>query len=538
MLSYDTKQVLLQYWKDIGSPCALALRNYVASGSWDKVVAILNSLDQTKWMSPYRHRLARLSTDIIKKADYLPLDVDRGEACITSFLKAEEICRVTNRRFQLIEMNHSSIEVADIKLVKKVKRLMSRYLGSIPDLQNIEGTFGPGATLSNPRSRSSIFEKLECTNPTITQECALFYPALPARLRDCWGPVDQLSYAVANRFVMVPKNFKTNRGICVEPLINAYVQRYFGLHIKKRLRMIGIDIDTASVRHRNLARESSVTGAYATIDMSMASDTVARGVIEAVLPHEWFRLLDESRCKYTDCTSVFDEYYHVFEEAGVTHPIMELNKFSSMGNGFTFELETLLFVCIARACGDASAISFGDDLIIKTQYYRRVMHALQLFGFVPNSEKSYATGSFRESCGGDFRAGVDVKGETLKTEPTCVTDWYDLHNRLFVMGKRFNLDLSRTLNAIRRQVPLQYRLDIPVWYGTGGFFHENPKGRYRNSILHYKTYRRTEYQSNKDWASDFCETTILAAIFLGGTSSGPSQGRRARGKMEWDPPLI
>lgn len=168
MLSQDTVHVLNQYWKDLGTPCATALRTSVAENNWSKVDKILGSLDQQKWMSPSRHRLARCAIDIIKKADYLPIDRDQGKACIESFLKAEDICRATNYRMMLVEMNHSTIPLSKMQLVRRIKRQVQRILGPAPDIQYIEGVFGPGATLSNPRSRSSIYEKLSLNNPTIT----------------------------------------------------------------------------------------------------------------------------------------------------------------------------------------------------------------------------------------------------------------------------------------------------------------------------------------------------------------------------------
>lgn len=540
MLSHDTKAVLIQYWKDLGSPCALALSKAVERDRWDIVDTILGSFDQRKWMSVERHRLARCAIDIIRKADYLPIDRDKGEACIESFLLAESMCRATNLRFWKVDVNHVDIDLKWYKFLRKTKRIVSRILGPIPDLSYIEGKFGPGANLRIPRTKSSIYEKLNTKYPTITRDCEVFYNSLPARLRDCWGSSDQLTYVEANQFHMVPKSYKTHRGICIEPLVNAYTQRFFGLHIKSRLRRIGIDIDVASNIHRELAKQSSISGELATIDMSMASDTISIGLVKALLPEEWYKVLDLCRSKHTDVSAVFEEYKHKFDEYGYRSPIIENEKFSSMGNGFTFELETVIFTAIARACGDNNARSFGDDLIVRSDRCTAVLDALVFCGFKPNVDKTFTTGTFRESCGGDFRHGQDVKGETLKTEPACVQDWYDLHNRLFEMGKRHYLDLRRTLNVIRRQVPIRFRLSIPVSYGTGGFFDDNPKGKYDpySQLTHYRTYRRIEYQTNKLWYEDYVEQVLLAGILLGGAEVGPLFGRRTRGVFKWDPPIV
>lgn len=548
MLSYDTFKVLHQYWADIGSPCALRLSEALKKGEQDVVLKILSSLDQQRWMDPYRHRRARLAIDIIKKADYLPIDVDQSKACLTAFCLAEKQCRDTNHRFQLVGLNHPAISLEDMRLVSRVKREMRRLIGRIPDMLYHEGMFGPGSTLSNPRSHSSIYEKLDIKDPTITHDCAWFYPALPSRLRDAWGSEDNFRFVKANRFMMVPKNYKTFRGICVEPLINAYVQRGFGLHLKKRLRRFGIDIDSAESVHRELAKAGSLGAGYSTIDMSMASDTIAYEVIRAVLPRKWFLLLDRCRSKATDISAYYADNKEIFEEHGI-HPaesqsgdesdlLYRLEKFSSMGNGFTFELETMLFTAIARACGDKTARSFGDDLIIKSSYNEPVLKALKFFGFTPNIEKSFTSGSFRESCGGDFRLGIAVEGVTLKTEPRCIDDWYNLHNRLFVMSKKYNFDITRTLHVIRAQVPKQRRYLIPEYLGTGGFFSDKPRGETVYGITHYRTYRRVRYQPNKDWSEKYNEVVLLASILLGGAVDGPDSGQKTAWRIGWDPVIV
>jgi hypothetical protein len=547
VISYDTFKVLRQYWADIGSPCAIRLSKALQNGEQDVVIKILSSLNQQRWMDPYRHRRARLAIDIIKKADYLPIDIDQSKACLTAFCLAEKQCRDTNHRFQLVGLNHPTIPLDKMRLVKRVKREMRRLLGPIPDMFYHEGGFGPGSTLSNPRSRSSIYEKLDIKNPTITRDCAWFYPALPSRLRSVWGCDDNFHFVKANRFMMVPKNYKTFRGICVEPLINAYVQRGFGLHMKKRLRRFGIDIDTAESVHKELAKAGSLGAGYSTIDMSMASDTIAYEVIKAVLPRNWFTLLDRCRSKATDISKYFIDNQDLFEEYGIIPTghssdgeadLYRLEKFSSMGNGFTFELETMLFTAIARACGDKTARSFGDDLIIRSSYNEPVLDALKFFGFTINIDKSFTSGSFRESCGGDYRLGISIEGETLKTEPKCIDDWYNLHNRLYVMSKKYNLDIKRTLHVIRAQVPKNRRYLIPEYLGTGGFFSDKPRGETVYGITHYRTYRRVRYQPNKDWSEKYTDEVLLASILLGGAANGPDSGQKTAWRVEWDPVIV
>jgi hypothetical protein len=113
-----------------------------------------------------------------------------------------------------------------------------------------------------------------------------------------------------------------------------------------------------------------------------------------------------------------------------------LNKFSSMGNGFTFELETLIFLAIAReACHLAGAdesdvLVYGDDIIVPTLAGKLCTTLLRYFGFRPNSKKTFLTGVFRESCGGDYFNGVAVRPFYLKEFPDEPQKTFSLINGL------------------------------------------------------------------------------------------------------------
>jgi len=95
-------------------------------------------------------------------------------------------------------------------------------------------------------------------------------------------------------------------------------------------------------------------------------------------------------------------------------------KFASMGNGFTFELETLIFwsLCVATAAyyqEDASKVSvYGDDIIVPANIALACIEVLDFCGFKTNKEKSFVFGPFRESCGKDYFEGFPVRPFYLK----------------------------------------------------------------------------------------------------------------------------
>jgi hypothetical protein len=316
----------------------------------------------------------------------------------------------------------------------------------LPD--EIVGRFGPGATFEC-RGNVTLGEKIQ--ELTCTEECLDLLPFVErtawgrALLQDSrWDPL----VVRGNRFTTVPKDANKDRGICVEPGVNVFLQLGVGKHLRARLRRVGIDLDEGQPTHRLLACVGSQSGDYSTIDLSSASDTVCTNLVRLLLPPEWFELLDALRSRRT----WFEGAWHYNQ------------KFSSMGNGFTFELETLLFYAISKeACGGGATGDlwiYGDDIIVPTIYFQEVISALRYFGFTPNPRKSFGSGYFRESCGGDYFNGVDVRPFYLKSLPAEPHEWIAFHNglvRTFLSVNTRRRLTKRARDYIRGQIPRSIR---------------------------------------------------------------------------------
>lgn len=143
------------------------------------------------------------------------------------------------------------------------------------------------------------------------------------------------------------------------------------------------------------ARIGSATGLYATIDLSSASDLISYGLVKRLLPESWFNLLAAGRTGSVE----------------VDGQELILEKFSSMGNAFTFPLETLIFWAISRAASPHEGVVsvYGDDIIVDSCNFHATVYALQLAGFVVNTDKSFYKGPFRESCGHDCCNGINIR---------------------------------------------------------------------------------------------------------------------------------
>jgi hypothetical protein len=190
----------------------------------------------------------------------------------------------------------------------------------------------------------------------------------------------------------VPKNWKTHRTIACEPEGNVPLQLAFDDYAKEILRKWGINLSDQSL-NQDLAREGSISGEYATIDLKSASDSVAKSLISWVIPSDWAGYLFRLRCPYYRLPDGSRDVYE---------------KFSSMGNGSTFPLETLIFVSACRAIGSKAYAVYGDDIILETELVPDLLRLLSFLGFDVNKEKSFTAGPFRESCGGDYFNGIDI----------------------------------------------------------------------------------------------------------------------------------
>jgi hypothetical protein len=256
----------------------------------------------------------------------------------------------------------------------------------------------------------------------------------------------------------VPKNAKTSRMISVEPTLNMFYQLGVGEIITKRLkRYFGIDLATQPSINRYLAYigsrvDSSFGDGFVTIDLSSASDSLSLQLCGAVLPPEWFSILVEFRSDFTT-GKVGDQSFRA-----------KLNMMSTMGNGFTFPLQTALFACAASACismddqirtcpkafalGRPGTFSvFGDDIIVPAKNYARMLHLLKLMGCSPNEDKSFSSGSFRESCGHDYYHGYNIR-PVFPRKWGNETDLVVLVNLLVDWSARTEIFIPNTLRLL------------------------------------------------------------------------------------------
>jgi len=383
---------------------------------------------------------------LIKKYPGWQTTTDPKHAAKKTFISCEAQCRDTNQRFWSQEPSSWSVH----SVLAIAQRKISNILRSVPHVSELPFRFGPGASYS-VKYNTSALDKL-ASLADVTPAC---YGLATEMLRHCpgWrpnkdvdivGPVQPLQFTVVkgDRLSFVPKTAKTDRPIGINPLLNGVIQKGIGAVIRKRLRPF-LDLDNLQPIHRSLAREASLNDGLSTIDLKSASDTLAFALVQSLLPDDWFELL------YT-CRS---SQYNI---EGNWYPYQ---KFSAMGNGYTFELETLIFFALSSACAeflceDEKSVSvYGDDIIIPQRCASLLKDVLAYCGFQLNDEKSFICGPFRESCGGDYFRGTDVRPFFLKDKVTYRT-LFLLHNQLAVSGNCFLF--KKLYRLVRRIIGKEY----------------------------------------------------------------------------------
>lgn len=344
---------------------------------------------------------------------------ERRDAAIAKWKDVELRNARTNARLRGRDRGYNLLpRITFYRFLEVAQTLVQNVLGELSD-ELVLGTFTGGASTSRRRLHGHPARKF-CGQVDATQG-AVPYADLVSRLS---GLYRQYNFFESQRCVegailfTVPKKAEIDRCACKEPDINMFLQKGVGLHIRKRLRRVGINLNDQSI-NRSLALRGSIDGSLATLDLSSASDTITQSVILALLPYEWYLYLNDIRSQVVRVENIYSE----------------TEMFSSMGNGFTFELESLIFWAIAKATAYLRGISgtisvYGDDIIIPSGMYDDLVWVLNEFGFEVNPSKSFHQGSFRESCGGHYDFGNDVTPFYLKREPTHLTDVIRVANQL------------------------------------------------------------------------------------------------------------
>jgi len=252
-----------------------------------------------------------------------------------------------------------------------------------------------------------------------------------------------------NHLLIVPKDYKTGRTICVESVWRTTMGYCMAEPMTRRLNRL----DTYSSLHARTRNENGdweylpVGGAYynyqrgnqlmallgsrhsqvdinvATMDCSMASDSVTQKVCQDILPYNIYQWGEKCRSPYIDI--------------GTGKKLREAITWMTMGHPMTYPVESVIFFCAAVLATcitrhiDVDMLkpknklldlpwsdpyftviqTVGDDVTLASDCVEAFTFILQTLGFIVNSDKSYwGSANYRESCGKEYYCGTDVTG--------------------------------------------------------------------------------------------------------------------------------
>lgn len=465
-----TDEFVFNYLSSIDSPRSLAIWLMYSNNEHGSLLSL--DCRPVDYNSVNRFRDDYNATLLLSKAVFLNTAIDRKQVALDKFFEFEELCRRTNRRFRDLSLD-PEFTGSNVWLLNATIRKIESILGDFsPDEWLNACNWGPGTSYDLKGPEVSAFNKFHSESGITRDLYSLVGPwfseAYPAWARLFTPEVRpqgwDFVFRAGNAVMTVPKNAKTERVIAVEPGINLWFQQGVGGMLSRRLRRVGIDL-TNQVRNQQLACRGSKTRDLATVDFSSASDSIARAVVETLLPPRWFTLLDCCRSKYR-----VDQDKAVWWE-----------KFSSMGNAFTFPLQSLIFFAAAVSCCSLLGVSqenvsvYGDDVIVPVEVYDLFSSFSGFLGFRVNAQKSFSSGPFRESCGAHFYEGIDCKPLYLKGRIGSLFHVFRTANAVRRLAHRIGSRLfcdARFLQcyqALVRLAPANCRFRIPEGYGDGGF---------------------------------------------------------------------
>jgi hypothetical protein len=337
---------------------------------------------------------------------------ERERAAMDKFIECEQAVRETD----------SKLSERDLSAFRRMARLLWTDVLQRVDEDIYYGRLtpkhGPGATADRLVGNGK-FNQHEWT-----RRLEVYFPFLDGYVAPREGAyvdfqhVDILEPGAERpvRVISVPKTLKTPRIIAIEPTAMQYTQQAVAETLVGYLEgndnpfrsMIGF---TDQGPNRSMARDGSLYGELATLDLSEASDRVSNQLVREMLSL-WPNAagaIDACRSRKADVPG---------------HGVKRLAKFASMGSALCFPIEAMVFLTIVflgieqmlstpLTRGRVKTFSgqvrvYGDDIIVPTHFARSVAGKLEDFGLRVNTDKSFWTGRFRESCGKEYYDGEDV----------------------------------------------------------------------------------------------------------------------------------
>lgn len=470
-------------------------------------LAIDNGLSSGKFTCPRnfktvpRGSIPRLFSGMIRKVFDASSGVLKDDACLASVVSLRQITSLFKKvvvdsesddeldkesfdNFLSTDLSNSLGHMTDAALVDAVDRV-SKFI--LPDLSQglgeLDCKHGPGAVYEGYKGN----QKWEVLTKTVIERTAMErygysdFGKFGSQLSSSCSPPksdDQFdlffdkqgTFSDSVRFVSVPKDSSSRRGITVEPLLKQFIQQGLNAALRDSILKCGILSQCLTLtdqgENQTLARVGSLTGEFDTIDLKSASDLLSQEVVRLVFSKEpvFTDLLFGARSTHVD----------------TPRGNVCLRKFAGMGNATTFPVQSVVFAVISIATimiaenqrfsyrnvqrVAKSVRVFGDDIIVKHRYSHQVVSSLESVGLIVNRNKSFLEGNFKESCGTDWFKGVEVTPVYLKylagsfqKETRAISNFVSASNQLWLnCYYKLSTTMSNMVeNFLKGKLPIQ-----------------------------------------------------------------------------------
>lgn len=281
--------------------------------------------------------------------------------------------------------------------------------------------------------------------------------------------------------VAVPKTNETSRFIATQPSGNMACELSIHAEISHILKTdYDIDLEVQQFLNRDLAQMGSMQCSrgekrswnFCTEDLTNASDYPVASLHQVLQPETRLaQLIGVLRCTHISL--------------GRGYGVIQKHMVSTMGNGMTFSLMTLILSTIVKVLYVRAGLPlydtfngvkkktfavYGDDIIVDKSVVASLRLCLDRLGFEVNKAKSYNTGFFRESCGGDYYFGRNVRPvfiENLETGPELASAF----NRLADWSISHSIPLPSTLKFLEREARRRGMRACPNYEDTSAGLH-------------------------------------------------------------------
>lgn len=315
---------------------------------------------------------------------------------------------------------------------------------------------------------------------------------------------------VGGKYSSVRKNTDTDRSIDIQPSLNMFGQKGLACIINGFVRShYGVDLALQPIVNRELARRGSLSDKLVTLDLKDASNRIPWSLIRWIADgHPILPLIETLRTERTlmPWDETVENYLVSGMGNGFTFSLMtllflavieavhlynrrpfkrldwkvdmsiflaDLRSYDGPPNGcnptyvgtrrispyrgVSCHLDELLASGSPLAEESVQTAQlpdwgvFGDDIICHVKVSDDVVRVLRLLNAEVNLSKSFFKGPFRESCGGDYFLGQNIRGVYAKSLATA-QDRVSLLNRLVAWNARTGINLPKTLTYLWRSV--------------------------------------------------------------------------------------